>query len=402
MSKLLQGIQATRIAPKPDVSDWSAAVRREFGPFIRRKSILSKYPEILRTELVNLRKIAGCPECMRQLRRLVRLYRRELTGHHASAIQQLIALFPGTIAADGNWMSLFMRGEESPFDSVHDEVYEQFDRLDSILEGCHKHHFRVLYSFAVHRTSSTFPADVAARDYGALVATLPQWARAGFRYLCEDPEHSIAVNQWRNVAAHKSFTIRSCRTLDVTYGRPPNQRTKRITTASLRRALDWSMKALNTLRLASVIVYLEYMGDLHATGLPECRLRLDSWLVHIFQNLRLVGFHGVAHDLNRNVFTVDLFDAKGRPVRDAAIHASQILDQMSVAVDSDPSVGRRPTRVRVRLVNGEGAVVATASVKTANALAHSEGKLTLQQYVDSVDFTSTDIVRTERGAEPDA
>ena len=371
-------------------------VREEFGPFVRRKSILSRYREVLRTELMNLRKIERTPQCMRLLLKLVRLYRRELTNDRVASLQQLIALFPGTVTADENWMSLFMRAETPPSESMYDLVHAYFDWMDVILEGCHKHHFRKFYAFALHRHSGGFPSDVTTRDYGALVAGLPQFVRSGFRYLCEDPEHGIAVSQWRNIAAHKSFAVRSSRTLDVTYGRAPSQVTVRITTASLRRTLDWSVKALNTLRLASVIVSLEFMRDLHAAGLPVPSLRLDSWLTHLLHNLRLVGFHGVAHRIDRNMFTIDLVDAQNRPVRDAIIHASRVLDQMSVALHSDPAACPRPKRACVRLVDVIGAVVASASVETANALAHSEGKLPLEEYVACVDFVITNGGSTQQ------
>lgn len=397
MSKLLKGIHSSRVERDPDVANWNAAVRRELGPFVRRKSILSRYREILRTELMNLRKIESNLECMKLLLRLVRLYRRELTVDPVHSLQQLIALFPGTVTADENWMSLFMRAEQPSSKSIQDVVHAQVDWMDVVLEGCHKYHFRTFYAFALRNHSGRFPTGVIAKNYGALVGGLPKPVRSEFCFLCEDPEHHIPVNQWRNIAAHKSFVLRSSRTLDVTYGRDPNQVTLRITTASLRRTLDWSIQALNTLRLASVIVYLEFMTDLHEAGLPEPTLRLDSWLTHLFHNLRLVGFFGLSHCVKRDIFTIDLIDTQRRPVRDAIIHASQVLDQMSVALDSDPTVRPRPERAEVRLVDDTGAVVAGASVKTADALAHSEGKSTLEEYIACVDFVIPKTADTQQG-----
>lgn len=386
MSKLLYGTLSAPVERNPDVANWNAAVRHEFGPFVRRKSILLKHREILRTELVNLRKLASSPQSRTLILQLVRLYRRELTNDRENALQQLISLFPGTGTADENWMSLFMRAERLPAASLQDQVQAQFDWLDVVLEGCHKYHLRLLYAFAHHQHSGNFPVDVVTMDYGALVGGLPQLARSSFRYLCEDPEHGISVNQWRNIAAHKTFVIRSSRTLDVTYGRGARQTTKRLTTASLRRAFDWSINALNVLRLATVIVYLEYMEDLRDAGLKEPTIRVDSWLTHLFHNLRLVGFQAVSHSLNAKFFTIDLFDAQSRPVRDAIIHASQVLDQLSVAVDCDPSIRPRPERACVRLLSAEGSVAAGASVRTIDAITHSEGKSTMKQYIDSIDF----------------
>ena len=390
MSKLLRGTLSANVERNPDVADWNAAVRREFGPFVRRKSILFKHREILRTELINLRKLVLVPQSKSLLLQLVRLYRRELTNDPASALQQLKALFPGTGTADENWMSLFMRTERLSAASLQDQVQAQFDWLDVVLEGCHKYHLRLLYAFALHQHSGNFPANVVTMDYGALVSGLPQLARSKFLYLCEDPEHGISVNQWRNIAAHKSFVIRSSRTLDVTYGRGADQVTKRLTKASLLRAFDWSINALNVLRLATVIVYLEYIEDLHGAGLKAPTLRLDSWLTHLFHNLRLVGFQGVSHSLTARFVTIDLFDAQSRPVRDAIIHASQVLDQLSMAVNSDPAIRPRPDRACVRLIHGDGSVAAGASVRTIDAITHSEGKSTLEQYIRSIDFMIKD------------
>lgn len=373
-------------------------MRREFGPFVRRKSVLHRYREFLRTELINLRKLERNPECRMLLQRLVRLYRHELYADRTASLQQLTGLFSGTVTADENWMSLFIRAEHPPSEALQDQVQAQFDWLDVVLEGCHKYHLRILYAFSLHQHNGSFPADVASMDYGALVAGLPQWARFRFRYLCEDPEHSIPVSQWRNIAAHKTFAIRSSRTLEVTYGRGANKRTQGMTTASLRRVFDWSINALNTLRLATVIVYLEYMNELHDAGLKDATIRLDSWLTTLFHNLRLVGFQGVSHSARARLLTIELLDTQSRPVRDAIIHASQVLDQMSVAVDSDPAIRPRPERASVRLLNAEGNVVAEASVRVTDAIRHSEGRSTLQQYIDTIDF----MIKSDGGTQHDA
>jgi hypothetical protein len=401
MSKLLRGVLSAPVDRNPDVDNWNAAVRREFGPFVRRKSILHKYRELLRTELINLRKLERTPECTKLLLRLVRLYRRGLNTTRAASLQQLIGLFPGTGTADENWMSLFMRTERPPSQSPQDQVQAQFDCLDVILEGCHKYHLRILYAFSLHQHNGRFPADVASMDYGALVAGMPQWARSRFRYLCEDSEHAIPVNQWRNIAAHKTFAIRSSRTLEVIYGRGANKRTRRMTTASLRRVLHWSISALNTLRLATVIIYLEYMTELQEAGLKDATIRLDSWLTTLFHNLRLVGFQGVSHNVSAKSLTIDLFDTQNRPMRNAIIHASQVLDQMSVAVDSDPAIRPRPERACVRLLNHEGDVVSEASVRVVDAIAHSDGQSTVQQYVDSIDFMIKSDGGTQQPSEAD-
>jgi hypothetical protein len=386
MNKLLRGIHTSRIPRNRSIEEWNALVRSKFGRFVRRKSILTRDREILRTELMNLQKIEGNQECVKLLHDLVGLYREGLTTDRHGALQQMIVLFPGTGAADENWLSLFMRAEWPPTASLQDVVQAQFDWLDVVLEGCHKHHFCMFYVFAIHRHNGTFPADITAHDYGALVAGLPQASSARFRFLCEDPEHHIPVNQWRNIAAHKTFAIRSSRTLDVAYGRPPNQTTVRITIASLRRILAWAIKALNTLRLATVILYLEYMKELQSAGLSEPTLRLDSLLTHLCHNLRLVGFFCVSYRMTRRDFVIDLLDVRGRPTRDAIIHASQVLDQMSIAVRSDPAVRPSPDRVEVRLVREDGRVNVQASVNISDAIAYSDGKLTMKQYVACVDF----------------
>ena len=158
--------------------------------------------------------------------------------------------------------------------------------------------------------------------------------------------------------------------------------------ASLRRTtLDWAVKALNTLRLATVIVYMEFMADLLAEGLPaDPTIRLESWLIHLFHNLSLVGFFCVSYRMIQTTFTIDLVDLQRRPVRDAIIHASQVLDQLSAAVRSDPAVRPSPERVSVRLVGEEARVHAEASVDVSNAIARSEGRLTMKKYVACVDF----------------
>ena len=98
---------------------------------------------------------------------------------------------------------------------------------------------------------------------------------------------------------------------------------------------------------------------------PKCVKRTDrlwQWRREISAS-ECPGFQGLYNSVTAKFLTIDLLDTQNRPVRDAIIHASQALEQMSVALDSDPAIRPRPEGARVRLLDHAGNVVAGASVR---------------------------------------
>lgn len=388
MNKLIASIDSARAPKDFTVEDWNEAVRLFFGPYFRRKSLLKSQREMLRTELINLAKILPHRENTELLKLLLSTYRSAIRVDRNGSYKFMSLLFPDTVTADEKWMSLFISHTQLPAEaSLTDRVYQNFDLLDAVLEGSYKLHLRLLYGFSRKHAGSPFPSNVRRLDFGEMAANFPPTSSSRFQLLLEDPEHHIKVNQWRNIAAHKSFVMKSSRTFELEYGKT-NPRMKRTTLASLVRTVRWAVLSLNTLRLATVIIYIEHMKELKVAGLQDVPLRLESWITGLCHNLGTVGFRCESYGEHQRQFTLVLRDVLGRPIKDAIVHASQVLDQLSLGLDSALSHRVRVKRACVALVDGEGRVQATASVDIKVALASLNRKIKLKRYVSQIDFTT--------------
>ncbi|MDQ1591884.1 MAG: hypothetical protein QOG71_2511 [Pyrinomonadaceae bacterium] len=387
MKKLIDGINKGRAPRDFTVDDWNAAVRVFFGPYFRRKSLLKSKRELLRTELLNLAKILPFPEYTDLLLRLLKTYRSVLRNHTNDSYNFLSLIFQDTIIADEKWMSLVIMHEplskEAP---LTDRVYQKFDLLDAILEGSYKLHLRLLYGFALKYTGNQFPSNVRTLDFGAMVSTFPSTLASSCKLLLEDPEHLIKVNQWRNIAAHKNFIMKTSRTFEIEYGNQP-RRIKRLTNASLERTLRWTILTLNTVRLCNLIIYVEHMHELKAAGLQVVPVRLESRLTGLCHNLGIVGFRCVSYYDRQSQFTLVLQNELDRPLKDAIIHASQVLAQLSTALNSALSHRVRINRAAVQLVDKNGNELATASVNIDDALAFTNKKIRMKKYISQIDFS---------------
>lgn len=323
------------------------------------------------------------------LKLLLRTYRSAIRADRNGSYRFLCLLFPDTVSADEKWMNLVMTHTTLPANApLTDRIYQNFDLLDAVLEGSYKLHLRLLYGFSLKHAGSPFPSNVRGLDFGQLITNLPRSIAAQVQILLEDPEHHIKANQWRNIAAHKTFAMKSSRTFEMEYGKL-NPRFKRTTLASLLRTVNWAALALSTLRLATVIIYLEYMKELKAAGLKDAPLRLESWITGLCQNLGTVGFRCVSYKEHQRQFTLYLKDDLRRPVRDAVVHASQILDQLSLGLDSSLSHRVKINRAGVALVDEQDRIQATASVDIRVALASLNRKIKRKKYVGLIDFAIT-------------
>lgn len=316
-----------------------------------------------------------------------------IRADRAAALRFMVECFEGTCRADEHWMSLFITQEPLGQNSrLHDHTFQTFSLLDSILEGCYKLHLRVIFGFAARDRTGRFPSDIAERDFGKLVSFITDAYSTEARLLIDDPEHHIPINQWRNIAAHKSFAIVSGNTIEVRFGRG-TPKWKHITAASLVRVVEWAKRCLATARMANVILYLEYLRELKVIGLPDVPLRLESYLVTLCHNLSIVGFECATYVEEGDAFILSLRDRLGRAATNAIIHASQVLDRLSTALEDDPTTRHRFERTMIRLVDPNGRSVASASIKIEDAIAWTQGKLSMKKRLQRTIFRFADSVR---------
>jgi hypothetical protein len=289
-------------------------------------------------------------------------------------------------ASDDRWLNLF--GTSAPLEpdaAINDRVYQLFSAIDGVAEGCFKPQLQILFSFAQVDTGKPWPENVSKLDFGALAGEFPSALRNQVPTMLADPDLSIPINQWRNIAAHKTFRLVGPRTIEVSYGKG-NVQVRRLGFHRLRSVWHWLLRVHTAVRLANTITYIEHMQELHSLGIPKNDMRLSTTLLNIGHGLSTEGFESVGwqHVKRDGILTVR--DRLGRPPQHALIHASQLLDQLSVGILLDPSTKNRLDRAGISLVLQEGTRFGTALVPVQIADAFTRRKISLTEYMDHIQW----------------
>jgi len=217
MRKLIRSLKEHE-APKDFTrDDWTIATQSAFAPYFRRKQQLNNSIDSFHIELRNLARIALFPEYTHLLSWCLRLHRRVLQVDRQGAYENLLKLFANMQASDHRWLNMFETSAPLEADAaIQDRVYQLFSTIDGVAEGCLKPQLQILFAFAQRESEKHWPVDVIKMDFGALVAEFPVTLRAQVPLLLLDPDLSIPINQWRNIAAHKSFHLIGPRTIEIT------------------------------------------------------------------------------------------------------------------------------------------------------------------------------------------
>lgn len=387
MRKLVRSLRASQLPRRVSRLDWEDATFSAFSPFFRRLSQLRANIDPFLIELRNLARILEHQEHIDLLRWCLVLQRRVLRVDRVGALAVLHTFFLNMQKSDERWLNLFEtsttleRGA-----SVHDHVYQLFQTIDGLAEGCFKPQLQIVYAFATRDALGVWPTNVESMDFGNLVAQFPQVLRQQVPLLLTDPDVGLAVNQWRNIAAHKTFAMVGPTTIEMRSGKG-TARIHRLGIHRLRGAWHWLLKTHTAVRLANTITFIEHMPELHAKGLPKFDRRIGVTLLHVSHGLSSVGFETVGWEVDLKEGMLTLRDRLAREPKGALIHASQQLIELGIGVRADVTVQNRVTFVAIRLIQADGKCFGIARVATADAEAFSMKDLSLREYIGRVEFS---------------
>lgn len=303
----------------------------------------------------------------------------------------MLELLPNMQKSDDAWLSMFETSAPLEYDApVQDRVFQIFQTINGVAEGCFKPQLQTLYAFAIKDYTGAWPSNIANLDFGAIVANFPAPLSCQIPQLLRDPDVGIGVNQWRNIAAHRSFTLVGPRTIEMSYGRGTTH-TCRIGVHRLHATWHWLLKTHSAVRLANTITFVEHMPDLHRIGLPELPQRMSTTLMHVSHGLSSIGFETISWTAKLNEGVLTLRDRLGREPRGALIHASQQLVSLGVGLLSDVVTRDRVRSVAISLVEHDGTAIGVAKVSPSDADAFSKRRLTLKQYLDRVHFSFSSV-----------
>jgi hypothetical protein len=398
VQKLLTGVDRFGGIPGYSVDDWNSAVISMFSPYVRRKSVLRSQRELFRAELINLAQVQIAPNGPALLTALVRTYRRAIYADRDASLRFLVDRFLDVGRSGQNWITLAVTHEPLSRDyGLIERVAQKFATLDTILEGCYKPHAVIASGFGEWKRRRSIPADIGTHDFGNLLTLLvPAYGRKA-EGLTRDPFYSVEFNQWRNIAAHKSFRVVTRSSIEVMYGR--RRHVKRITYAALNRLLRSAVGALSIVRMASTLIYLEFMPELGAIGLPRATISLEAQMVRLCHNLFVVGFRCLRYVGEGKSFVLELEDRHDREPLESVIHASQVLDQLGMALEFDSTRSSRYTTVAVRVLDRAGGYAGGASIGLDDVIAATKRTISEKERLTRTTFDFADRERLRAALE---
>lgn len=367
------------------VDEWNALVKLKFSKYFINEDVLNENKEILRTEIPNYLYLIQYPEYYNLFEWGIDLYMNCVNIDKSKAIKIVASLFQETSVTDMKWMTNILIQPDTDYFDERDKVSYYFKVIDEILEGVFKPRFR-LFSKMLFFKENLHIVDNYSSDFGKLINDIPNSCKSKIELFLQDPIFSIPTNQWRNIAAHKSYTINK-NNIIIEYGRG-NIQTETITFEDFYKILEWIKNIYRSIRFSQVVFHLNFTKEIveELGGTEMMNIRFESSLLYIIHNMQIVGFKFVSTNIDFDLFCLNIEGKKNHDIRSSLIHASQCLDQLSCALYDDKYIRDKFKKCSVNILNKNQEKVASATVSIEIALKKVYGKIELKEYLDNVSF----------------
>jgi len=365
--------------------DWNALVKLKLGRYICDESILEKNKEILRTEIINFIRFCTKPEYFKLFEWTFELYKNCICSDKQRTIKILADSFDNISNTDLKWMTnVLIQPDEKEF-SERDKISYYFKVIDETLEGAFKPRLKLLDKFVNFKLDGNVP-DNSNADFGKVIREFPTQVKSDTILFLEDPFFSISTNQWRNIAAHKSFTINK-NDIIVKYGRKTIQ-TLKLSYDDFYKLVHWTQDIYRVIRFGQVLTNLNYIEEIVSElgGTENMNIRYESSLLHIIHNMQIVGFEFVSSEEQNEIFSLNVKAKKENDVKSSLIHASQCLDQLSCAIHDDKFVKDNFKKTKICIVDDNRNTLASATISIDVGVKKAKGELSLDEYLSRMEF----------------
>lgn len=367
------------------VDDWNDLIRLKFRSYFQDEKNFISNKEVLRTEIINYIKFSEKPDLLKLFNWTFEIFKECFERNENLAIIQLSDSFHEISNTDLKWMTnVIIQPNPSDF-SERDKTTYYFKVIDEIIEGVFKPRFKLFDKFFNYYTKGSY-YDNSRIDFGQIVKNFPDTENANATLYLKDPYFSISTNQWRNIAAHKTFTINKD-SISIEYGKK-NVKTLNINFDQLKLILDWTQDIYRVIRLAEVLINLNFTKEVVESlgGVDKIKLRFESILMHIVNNIQIVGFQFVSTIEKEKMFTLQLKKKNDYDLKDSIVHASQCLDQLACAVNADEFIRDKFTHVQVEVIDEKNKKSACATVKIRIAMSKVQKEMKLDEYIQNIEF----------------
>ncbi len=367
------------------VDDWNALIKLKLRKYFLSDVIFEENKELLRTEIVNYIRFCTKVEYFNLFEWTFDLYKDCLIIDKQRTIQIVASSFDEVSNTDTKWMTNVLTQPDSANFAERDKISYYFKLIDEILEGAFKPRFKLLNKLANFKLTQTI-IDNNNFDFGKLIRGFPSAFQANTQLFLADPFFSISTNQWRNIAAHKSFTITKGNII-IEYGRG-NTESRTISYPEFYKIVNWTQDIYRVIRLAQVFTDLNYITEIVSEigGTGNIDIRFESSLLHIIHNMQIVGFEFASSEEQNEIFCLNIKGKPNHDLKSSLIHASQCLDQLSCAIYDDKFVRDNFKKTRISIVDDSSKPLASVTISIMTALKKVNGELTLGEYLDEMDF----------------
>ncbi|SDL84383.1 hypothetical protein [Pedobacter antarcticus] len=367
------------------VEDWNALLKFKLGKYFLDESLLEKNREILRTEIVNYIRFCTKPDYFKLFEWTFYLYKNCIGSDKQRIIKVLADSFDDISNTDMKWMTNVLTQPDEKEFSERDKISYYFKVIDETLEGAFKPRFKLLDKLVNFNLDGNIP-DNSGADFGKVIKDFPNQVKSDAILFLEDPFFSISTNQWRNIAAHKSFTINKD-DIVVEYGRNTRQ-SHTLSYDDLYKIVHWTQDIYRVIRFGQVLTDLNYIEEIvtELGGTENMNIRFESSLVHIIHNMQIVGFEFVSNEEEGEIFCLNVKGKIDHDVKSSLIHASQCLDQLSCAIYDDKFVKDNFIKTKISIVDNNRKVLASATIPIEAAVNKANGNLTLDKYLNMMEF----------------
>ncbi|WP_282014684.1 hypothetical protein [Marinifilum flexuosum] len=367
------------------VDDWNELISVKLRKYFSSDELFNSNKEFMRTEILNYIQFSTKQEYLDLFNWTFSLFKDCLEKDENLSIAELVKLFPEISETDMRWMSNVLLQADVSNSAERDKINYSFKMIDEILEGFFKIRFKLLHKFACFKVNGMFP-DNSNSKFGNLINNFPSELSLSAQLFLKDPIISISTSQWRNIASHKSFIIEKD-FIKLEYGHQ-KIKTATIDYNQFYKILNWVQNIYHVLRLCEVLIHFNYGSVIKEKlgGTSKIKIRFESYLVHIIHNLQVVGFEFVSKLENDKTFELNLRKKQNDDVKNSVIHASQCLDQLSCAISDDEFIKEKYNRTKVNIVDEKSDILASASIDVEIALSKAENKISLEEYINNIDF----------------
>lgn len=367
------------------VEDWNILLKIKFGKYFSDEAVFEKNKELLRTEIVNYIKFCMKPDYLKLFEWTFDIYKDCLNIDKQRIIKVLADLFDEISNTDMKWMTNVLTQPDHKNFLERDKISYYFKVIDETLECAFKPRLKLLDKLVNFKLHYSIP-DNSTSEFGKLIRDFPAQVKSDANLFLEDPIFSISTNQWRNIAAHKSFTINK-NEIVVKYGRG-NIQTLAISYDNFYEILDWTQDICSVIRLGQVLTHLNYIEEIISElgGTENMNIRFESSLLHIIHNMQIVGFEFVSNEELGDIFSLNVKGKVNHDVKSSLIHASQCLDQLSCAIYDDKFVRDNFKKTKICIVDDDRNTLASATISIQIALKKVKGELTLDEYLNKIEF----------------